>query len=304
MDKSHDPHSATFWQRCCAILLFGVIAATLALVTCDRTDLGGSTPVRAQNEVFETVIGSGQIRCAYVVYPPGCMKDPNTGRIYGIMVDTVVEAAKELGLEIEWTDEVGWGTMIEGLKTRRYDLVVSGIWPSAARAKHVDFTVPLFYSGIGIYVRTGDGRFTGKLDAINSEEVKIATIDGEMTDIIARTQFPKAQRVSLPQLSDVAQVLLNVANRRADVTFVEPIIAYQYLQNNPGTLEHVARDQPIRVFGNTCMFLLGEVKFKAMLNNALEELLNRGFVDQLIDKYEPAPGLLYGSASRYRSRDQ
>jgi ABC-type amino acid transport substrate-binding protein len=244
---------------------------------------------------------TGKIRAAYVIYPPGCSKDPNTGKIYGISVETLEAAATNLNLKLEWTEEVGWGTMIEGLKTDRYDIVSSGIWPSSSRSKQVDFCTPLFYSGIGVYVRTNEERFSiSDLKEINQDTVKIATIDGEMSDIIARSQFTKAQRVSVPQLSDVSQILLNVIQKKADVAFVEPYIAYRFLENNPGTVKNIAAGRPIRVFPNTMMFKRNQMEFKTMLNITLTELINSGFVNGLVDKYEPAPGLLNRVALPYQ----
>jgi len=228
------------------------------------------------------------------------MKDPNTQKITGICVETLEAAAKNLGLKVQWSEEVGWGTMIEGLQTNRYDLVCSGIWPSSTRARLVDFSTPLFYSGIGAYGRPNDTRFAGNLAAVNAPSVKIATIDGEISDIISRTDFPSAQKISLPQLSDVSQLLLNVATGKADVTFVETYTAYQFLKSNPGTIKNVVAEKPIRVFGNTVMFRRGQSEFKAMLNTAFEELLNSGYVDRLIDRYEPRPGTFYRVNYPYR----
>jgi ABC-type amino acid transport substrate-binding protein len=276
-----------------------ILLAGLLLSSCQDTPVQQTD--QSQETVYSRVIKAGKIRCVYVVYPPGAIKDPNTGKLSGIAVETIEEVGKNLGLKIEWTEEVGWGTMIEGLETNRYDLVVSGIWPNASRAKLVSFSEPLYYSGIGVYVRQNDSRFSGDLGAFNSENIKIATIDGEMSDIIARGQFPRAQRVSLPQLSDVSQVLLNIAQGRADVTFVEPYIGNQFLQNNPGSVKNLVPQKPIRIFGNTVMFRRGQPEFESMLNTAMVELINSGFVDGLVDKYETFPGALFRRSLPYRT---
>lgn len=113
-------------------------------------------------------------------------------------------------LKVEWTEEIAWGTMIEGLLADRYDVAGTPVWDIPSRGKIVGFSIPLYYSGIGAYVRQNDNRFDGKLDSLNSKDVKIATIDGEMAKVIANSQFPDAQHVSLAQISDVSQMLLNV----------------------------------------------------------------------------------------------
>ena len=45
----------------------------------------------------------------------------------------------------------------------------------------------------------------------------------------------------------------------------------------------------------------GEVEFKSMLDTAIEELLNSGFVDEIIRKYVPEPGAFYPVARPYRT---
>ena len=246
------------------------------------------------------MISSGKIRCGYVIYPPGSIKDPNTGKLSGVFVDAMQAAADNLELKLEWTEEVGWGSMIEGLKTDRYDMICSQVWANSSRGKVADFTIPLIYSGIGIYVRADDGRFTDNLNGIDSPKVKISTIDGEMTDIIASSSFPKATRVSLPQMSDVAQVLLQVVEKKADITFVEPYIANQFLKSHPGTLKNIAQERPIRLFGNTMMFRKGEEKLKSMMNTAFQELINGGHVETLLNRYVPDKTSFYRPAYPYR----
>jgi ABC-type amino acid transport substrate-binding protein len=125
-------------------------------------------------------------------------------------------------------------------------------------------------------------------------------MDGEMSAIIARTDFPKARTYSLPQLSDISQLLLSVATGKADVAFVDPVEAYHFIKHNPGSLENITPDQPVRVFGDTYMFCRGETEFKDMLNTTLDELANSGEIDQVIQKYEPYPNAYIRVALPYR----
>lgn len=277
-------------------LLF--IAAFL-LASCNQKTADNN----GQQSVYNKVITSGTITCGYISYPPGCIKDPNTGKLSGVFVETLEKAAENLGLKVVWKEEVGWGTMIEGLKTNRYDLIGSPVWANAVRGKLADFTVPLFYSGIGIYVRADDNRFnntSGGLKAIDNKNIKISIIDGDISDLITKNDFPNASVLSLPQNSENSQLFLNVANNKADLTFIEPSFAEKYILNNPGKIKNIAADKPIRVFPNTMMFKKGETDFQNMLNVAIAELINSGYVDKLIDKYDPKGNLFYRVARPYQ----
>jgi polar amino acid transport system substrate-binding protein len=285
------------------VVLAAVVAAVVSFVMVSRT----KPPQRVEaapekfDNVYQRVLRTGVIRCAYVAYPPGFMKDANTGKVSGIFVDVLDRAARELGLRIEWTEEVGWGSMIEGLQGDRYDMVGSPVWANSSRAKLADFGPPIYFSAIGVYVRSGDQRFQGdKLAELNAPAVKIAAIDGEMSSIIAASQFPKAKVVSLPQLSDDSQLLLNVTTGHADITFVEPYIAALYMKNNPGSVQDLVPDRPLRFFPTTIMFRKNQPSFKSMLDVAIDEQLNAGILDELFARYSVPRGSLLMPALPYR----
>lgn len=278
------------------LLTFSCFA--LSLTSCSRT---GNVEVSKRVSLYDRVMQTGTIRCGYVLYQPFSIKDPNTGKLSGVGNDALELVAKNLGLKIEYTEEVGWGTMIEGLQQNRYDIIVSPIWPNSNRARLVDFSDPLCFSPVFAYVKAGDKRFANNLESINSEKIKIATIDGETAEVIARNDFPKAQKESLPQLADYSQVLLSVSTGKADVSFAEPGLVALFLKHNPGTLVNIAPANPVRVFPNCWMFNRGEMEFKNMLNTALSEAMNSGAIEKIIRKYEPAPNAIYRVAYPYRA---
>lgn len=284
------------------ILGVALLAGVVSFGTSYLTRNVGTTAT-TQEVVYDRVIKSGKIRAAYLSYPPACIKDTKTGKLSGIFVETLEKAAESCGLKVEWTEEVGWGSQIEGLEADRYDIVGSPVWANPTRGKMTTLSIPLYFSGIGIYVRKDDDRFGSGADptrGINSADVRIATIDGETGDLIARSQFPAAKRVSLPQLTDISQLFLEVSNKKADVLFAEPYFAYQFLKNNPNTVKNIAATKPVRVLGNCYMFKRGQVQFKHMLDVALEDLINSGYVDRLLDKYEPTRNTFYRDALPYR----
>lgn len=276
-------------------ILLVVVVALVASFVGAKIFSGGTNQ---GEDLTATVLSKGEIRAGYVVYPPSLIKDPNTGQLSGIFYDALEGMGGNLGLKINWVEEVGWGTMIEGLKAGRYDIIVTGLWPNSARAKNVDFTNPLYYSAIGVYVRADETRFAD-LNRINTQNVTIATIDGEMSSFIAQSTFSNAKTLSLPQDTQVAQLLLNITTRKADVTFVEPAIAEEFLANNPGSIKNIAKDRPVRYFGNTMAVPKNQDGFKSMINTAIDELFYSGKVDELINKYEKYSGSFYPVATPY-----
>ncbi len=252
-----------------------------------------------KHSVYERVIQSGKLRCAYVIYPPSCMKDPNTGALSGISIDALNIVAKKLGLTVEWSEEVGWGTMLEGLQTDRYDMVATAVWTNVSRAKVAAFSKALFYTPLYACVKAGDRRFDN-LEKLNSSAVKIATIDGGIGQIVAEEDFPKAHVLSMTQMTDLSQNLLNVSSNKADVTFADPFTIFRYIKENPQTIENISIKHPLRVFPDCWMFKRREFEFKAMLDTVLDEVINSGAMDKIINQYEQTSGEIYRVALPYQ----
>ena len=128
----------------------------------------------------------------------------------------------------------------------------------------------------------------------------MVTIDGETSQVIAAQKFPDAKTLQLPQLTDVSQLFVNVADGKADMTFQEASTAFQYMKNNPGKIKNASPARPIVVYGNHMMVKKGEFMFKTAIDNAMTELLSNGFIDDTISKYEKDfPGGFYRVAVPY-----
>jgi polar amino acid transport system substrate-binding protein len=267
-----------------------VAALSALFVSLASTSCADSSRRQVESSTYDRVMKSGAIRCGYIVYPPYCMKNPNTGKLSGIFVEATEQIGKRLGLKVLWSEEVGYESLFAGLQSNRYDIFAGGLWPSAEREKAGDFSVPLFYSVINAYVRPSETRFAN-LEDINLPTVKIAVIDGAMEDLIARQDFPKAKRLSLPQLSSFSQNLLNVVTGKADITFAEPGIVSLFLRSNPKSLKQLPLKRPLRMFGNAYVFKLGQKKFENLIDHTIGEILSDGQVEKLLEKYEPAPGV-------------
>ena len=69
-----------------------------------------------------------------------------------------------------------------------------------------------------------------------------------MSGTIGQTDFPKAQVVSLPNMTDYAQVIENVVTKKADVVFIETPKALEYLAHNPGKIKKIEPGDPVRVY--------------------------------------------------------
>ncbi len=265
----------------------GIVIVGLIAIVALVLGVMGLNNKSSQSSVSDKVIQSGELRIGYIVYPPLLFKDPATGQLSGVSYDLVEEAAKKLNLKTNWVEEVGWGTAMEGLKTGRYDILGTQMWPNSARAREVVFSSAPMNSMLYPYVKAGDTRFNTDLTKLNSSEYTVSAVDGEMATFIAAQDYPKAKLSSLPQTVSYAEVFLNIVNGKADITFVEPSAANDFLKTNPGKIARVG-NTPVRTFGNSFAFARGQDSMSDMWSVAIGELVAEGTVQKTLEKYNVA----------------
>ena len=71
------------------------------------------------------------------------------------------------------------------------------------------------------------------------------------------------------------------------------------LKSNPGTIQIVQQNNPVRVNGNSMVVPEGQDSFKAMLDVAIQEELNNGFINNLVQKYQTSPNSFYSIAKPF-----
>ena len=235
-------------------------------------------------EVFDRVMESGKIRCAYATWPPLMDQDVNSGVLKGTSYDLMNAIGEKLDLEVEWTEEVNWGNIIEGLVTKRYDMFCTGLGQNAPRSKRMDWTDPFLYVALYGIVRQDETRFSSSKD-FNSKDISISVLEGEASAITARQNFPEAQFVAIPQLAEFPQVLQDVVLKKVDVTVVEKPSFVSFEKNNPGKLKILEPKNPISVLPIALGLPQGDMEFKVMMNTTLGEVMNDGTFEKLLDKH-------------------
>ncbi len=260
------------------------IIALVVIVSLITVKLATPSGQNKAQSVADKVINNGEIRIGYIVYPPLLSKDQTTGKLSGVSYDIIEEAAKRLNIKTNWTEEVGWGSALEGLKTKRYDLLGTQMWPSSARAREAVFSIGPMNSVLYPYVRAGDNRFNNDLSKINSSDVTISAVDGELSTFIAAEDYPNAKLNTLPQTASYAEVFLNIVNKKGDVEFAEPSAANDFLKSNPGKIQQVG-NTPVRKYGLDFAFARGEDSMVNMWNVPLNEMINDGSIYRILQKY-------------------
>ena len=249
---------------------------------------------------LERVNQSQTIRCGYVEYSPALMKDLNTGQWSGFDYDILKAIGSRLQLNVAHTAATGWATVVADLDAGKFDMLCSGFWVHPNVGKFALFSRPAFFQPVFIVARATDDRFMPST-AMNNPDFKMVALDGDNPVYIAKADFPQVQVLTLPNMTDFSQVLVNAATGKADFTIVDAYTFGVYNAHNPGKLRIVDPAHPVRTYPVSYVFGKDDVVFRDAVNAALDELILDGTIDAILNKYDKYPHAYYRATVPYKN---
>lgn len=272
-------------------VLFSVIAAYTTVKMVPTSSAPFATETKKEN-LFDRIKRTKTLRCGYISWSKSYFaKDPNTGKFGGIGYDMAEAAAKVLGIKIEWTEEVGVGTMYEGMNTGRYDAICTPVWLDATVAANGTVTIPAYYSPVHAYARGDDARFTENdpeaVAKINNKDIRVVDVDGTNGVEIHKNRYPNANLMLMPGTMSGAEIIQQVAMNKADITQQNPAYVEDFLKANPGALKRVTA-KALNVYPSA-LFILPPDEFQAklLIDQAVISMINIGTVETILDKFDP-----------------
>lgn len=151
----------------------------LMIIRCGLAALALATTLGTANALtLEEVKSAGFIQAATAnEVPYGYMKED--GSAAGIGPEVAIAVFKQLGIEeVNWT-VTPFGTLIPGLKARRFALAAAEQNISPERCKQVTFTQPNSSYGEGLLVKTGNPKgLTTYADIAKDPSLTVAVVSG------------------------------------------------------------------------------------------------------------------------------
>lgn len=285
----------------------GILALCLSWTALTRTNAdaaNGLEPATGQTEagsVYERVLSKQELRCGYVTYPPYLDRNVETGKLEGPIYDLVEELGSTLNLKIIWAEETDFDKMIQSLEAGRFDAMCSLAWIDTKRVPYVEFSMPVMFNLLNAYVRSDETRFASLAD-LNVENVTFSALDGSPDLWIAQKRFTKAKIISGPSLGQISKVLLDVTTGKADVAMTDPAVVEKFLETNPGSLKRLG-DKPVQVFPLAMLLPKGDLRLKTLIDTALQDMLNRGSLDDSLGRYPVIESSILRVALPYRGHD-
>lgn len=268
-------------------LLVGMCSALIAAALLRAANFAGTTELKlASQPAFDRVIKTHTLRCAYSSMKPYFVTvDADRNMVNGLSHDIVEQMGRILGLKIEWVQEVAATAVAADLAAGDEDAMCFPLWPDGRNAATLDFTHALDYMPVYAVVRADDTRFDGNLSKLNVKDIIIPIIPDGEGKTIADEDFPLAQQYNITVEADPLHMILAVTTKKGDVAFSDPFTAGEFMRNNPGMLKYATGVAPVRVFPESFAVAKGETKLRDMMNVAIDQMQESGFIRATLDKY-------------------
>lgn len=220
------------------------------------------------------------LRVAFTNYPPALIYDHEYDNFSGIFYEIIVIIAKKHNWQVRWSEETGYGVVIDGLDNNRFDLFGSTVWPTPERKEKASFSNSLYESKVYPWMLPSFDYEAKK----SSSELRVAVKENDISHSIVLADFPNARYVFVPQLSDPQELLQFVAESKGDITFVEPYLAKVFMKARGANLVQ-ATEIPIREYENTFVFKKDDLSLRDLFDREITEIVKTGEVQELIRKY-------------------
>ncbi len=257
-----------------------------------------------QETVYDRVMRTGTLRCGYLAWKNFVDIDPNTGEFSGMTVDYMQALTQNLGLKLEWVEEVGRGDYPIGLQQGRYDAYCTALTATAERARVSDFIRPIAVEVFNIFVQNDVTRYDYNLDALNNPDVTFAATEGDIFTKIIRRHFPRAKLIELPQLTGDTDPLMHVKDGKADAVLMNAKIGHDFEKMNPKSIRQVKLAEPFRYIPVSIATKVDEYRFTKMLDVATMEILANGTINKILDRYDPDNQVYLRIAKPYQMNTQ
>ncbi|MFP4020490.1 MAG: amino acid ABC transporter substrate-binding protein [Halanaerobium sp.] len=211
-------------------------------------------------------------------FPPMGFRD-DSGEIVGFDIDLAKEAAKRLGVEVEFK-AVDWDGVILSLKNGTIDVIWNGLTITEEREESIDFTKPYLENSQSIMVQK-DSDIETKDDLAD----KIVGIQLGSSAVSAVESEPEVMDSfeELRQFSNNTEALMDLQTGRVQAVVLDVIVGRYYMSQRPGQFKVLEEDFGGEEYGVGVRD--GADSFREALNEALDEMIEDGTAAEISEKW-------------------
>ena len=238
----------------------------------------GVSPAMAADSLLERINAKGTITVGTEgTYAPFTYHETD-GTLTGYDVEVTRAIARKLGVTVEFK-ETQWDAMLAGLKAGRFDLVANQVaLTTPERQATFDKSEPYSWSGAMMLVRADND------DIKSLEDVKghkaAQTLSSNYGELATKLQ------AEIVPIDGMAQGLLLIRQKRAELTFNDSLALLDYLKKNPDAGLKTAWEAPAdEKLGAGLIANKGNDEALAKISTAIVELREDGTLKKLGEQF-------------------
>ena len=238
----------------------------------------GVSPAMAADSLLDRINAKGTITVGTEgTYAPFTYHETD-GTLTGYDVEVTRAIARKLGVTVEF-EETQWDAMLAGLKAGRFDLVANQVaLTTPERQATFDKSEPYSWSGAMMLVRADND------DIKSLEDVKgrkaAQTLSSNYGELATKLQ------AEIVPIDGMAQGLLLIRQKRAELTFNDSLALLDYLKKNPDAGLKTAWEAPAdEKLGAGLIANKGNDEALAKISAAIVELREDGTLKKLGEQF-------------------
>lgn len=253
------------WLLLIGIFIFGILGLTRPASAASDTSLAR---VKAKGTL---VMGTSPN------YPPYEFQINQHGqsKIVGMDVEIGKQIAKDLGVKLV-IKKLSFDSLLPALTTGKVDMILSGMSPTPARRKNVDFTDIYYTEGESILINKTDGaKYKTKANLAGQ---KVAAETGTLQYNLIKQQMPNAQ---LTGMSSAANLILALKTHKVAAVVKGTASATAYAKNDPSLMAINGHFKTSSAqAGNAIALKKGSPSLKNAINRSLTKIKKHHWIEQ------------------------
>ena len=208
------------------------------------------------------------------MYKPFNYKDK--GELVGFDVDIGNEICKRMGVTARPVTNP-WQTIIQGLKSKKYDVILGSMAITDKRLEQVSFTRPYYRSGAQIFVKKDNTAIKAKEDLTGK---RIGVVKASTFKEIAEKLTEPANVVGYG--SDVI-ALQDLTTGRIDAVITDKVVGLSAMNENQLAIKNIAK--PLYEDKMGIAVRKEDTELLQKINGALEAMIKDGTYDKISRKW-------------------
>jgi len=173
----------------------------------DKADQASAAIVHSSANQMETIRARGTLRVGVSLFIPWVMHD-NTDKLIGYETEVARKLAEDMGVEVKFV-QTSWPSIITGLLSDDYDIIISGLSLTPQRALMINLSEPYSHSqSVLIAGKKLAGKFTTEKQ-FNRKKVSIGVVKDSVGEKLIAQKFPKAKLKTFPAEAQAISALLD-----------------------------------------------------------------------------------------------